>query len=188
MGTSIYCPYCHKYVELSKRGEFGSQHGYYWMGQCNSCQKVILLNRNSGEIYPLPLPKSIDERIVGSIRKDFEEANVCFSVGAFRAAAVMARRALQNVCLDKGAQPNDRLEKQIDWMFSQGVITKDLKEWAHEVRIVGNDAAHPKKPAEDEPIAKEDADDILQLLNQFCQVLYVAPAIAKERKNLRQKK
>jgi hypothetical protein len=107
-------------------------------------------------------------------------------MGTYRAAAVMARRALQSICLDKGAKEDDSLEKQIDWLFTQSVITKDLKEWAHEVRLVGNDAAHPKKPENDQPISKEDAEDILQLLDQFCQVLYVAPAIAEERKKLRQ--
>ncbi|MCX6740322.1 MAG: DUF4145 domain-containing protein [Candidatus Parcubacteria bacterium] len=188
MNTSIYCPYCHKYVELSNRGGFNSIHGEYWMGQCNSCQKVILVNNHSSEKYPMPLPEPIDSRILEPIRKDFEEANICFSASAFRAASVMARRAIQNICLDKGADEKDKLEKQIEWLFSQGIITKDLKDWAHEVRLVGNDAAHPRKPGTDTDINKSDAEDILELLKQFCQVLYVAPSIADERKKIRENK
>lgn len=155
------------------------------MGECNSCHKLVLVNDSSNKIYPMPLPKAIDERIPATIRKDFEESTICFSIEAYRASAVMARRALQCVCLDKGSKEKDKLEKQIDWLFSQGIITKDLKDWAHEVRLVGNDAAHPRKPENDQPISKEDAEDVLKLLEQFCQVLYVASAIAEERKKLR---
>lgn len=156
------------------------------MGECNSCHMVVLIHDVTKKIYPSPLPKPINEKIKGAIKRDFEEANLCFSIGAYRAAAVMARRSLQSICLDKGAKDDDRLNVQIDWLFAQGIITKDLKEWAHEVRLVGNNAAHPKIPEEDTPVTKEDADDILQLLDQFCQVLYVAPAIAEDRRKLRQ--
>lgn len=187
MSKSIYCPYCHKYTLLTKRGDFTSQYGVYWMGECNSCHKVVLVSDHLDQIYPTPLPKPVDERIPDSIRKDFKEAQKCFSIGAFRAAGVMARRALQNCCLDKGAKEKDNLEKQISWLFEQGIITKDLKEWAHEVRLTGNDAAHPKKSEEDQPVTEEDAKEILDLLEQFTNVLYVAPAIAEERRKLREK-
>lgn len=185
MGKSIYCPYCYKYTELSNRGSTNTMHGSYWMGQCNACQKIVLLNNKTGEIYPYPLPKPIDKRIPDSIRIDFEESLRCLSINANRASAVMARRALQSICLDKGAKENEKLVKQIDWLFEQGIITKDLKDWAHEVRFVGNDAAHPKIPIKDEPISKKDAEDILNLLEQFTNVLYVASAIAEERRKLR---
>ncbi|GAI30940.1 unnamed protein product, partial [marine sediment metagenome] len=82
----------------------------------------------------------------------------------------------------------DHLVKQIEWLFGQGIITKDLKDWAHEVRLTGNDAAHPRKPAEDVPVTEEDAEDILNLLKQFTNVLYVAPAIAAERRRLREER
>ncbi len=185
---SIYCPYCHKYTSLTIKASCGISTGRWEIGECNSCHFVVLVhNEGRGGIYPNPLPKAIDNRIKEAIKKDYEEANLCFSVNAYRAASVMARRALQSICLDKGAKENDNLQDQIDWLFAQGIVTKDLKEWAHEVRFVGNNAAHPKKPENDQPISKEDAEDILQLLDQFCQVLYVAPAIAEERKKLRSK-
>lgn len=182
MSQSIYCPYCHRFTHLNGRASFGNQTGNWEAAECNACHKVVLIHASDGTIYPNPLPRAIDNRIKDAIKKDFEEAILCFSAGAHRAAAVMARRALQGICLDKGAEESDKLEKQIDWLFEQRVITKELKDWAHEVRLVGNNAAHPKKPDEDHPISKEDADDILQLLDQFCQVLYVAPAIAGSRK------
>lgn len=186
MSLSIYCPYCHKYTYLTTLASSPTETGSWSMGKCNSCFKVVLVEDGTRKIYPEPLPKLIDDRIVEAVKRDFQEATVCFSVGAFRAAAIMARRALQSICLDKGAKEKDKLSNQIEWLFKQGIITKDLKKWAEEVRLVGNDAAHPQKPENDPPVTKEDAEDILQLLEQFCQVLYVAPKIAEERRNQRQ--
>ncbi len=192
MEKSVYCPYCRRYTLLSTRGTWESpKYGLYWIGECNWCHRGVLikeLKRNyREEIYPGPLPKPPDERIPPSIHTDFEEALKCFGVGAFRATGVMARRALQGCCLDKGAKKG-KLREQIDWLFQQRIITKDLNGWADEVRLVGNDAAHPQKPGEDKPIIKDDAKVILDLLTQFTNVLYVAPAIAAESRKSRQQK
>lgn len=183
---SIYCPYCHKHTYLTILTNSRTPTGDWAMGRCNACDFVVLIHSNTGNIYPNPLPKAIDENIKENIKKDCEEANLCFSIRAYRAAVVMARRALQSICLDKGAKDDEKLEKQIDWLLSEAIITKDLKNWAHEVRMVGDNAAHPKKPEEDQSVSKDDAEDILKLLEQFCQVLYVAPAIAEVRKKLRE--
>ena len=96
----------------------------------------------------------------------------------------MARRSLQNICVDKGADKDKKLEKQIDELQEKGVITVDLQKWAHEVRHIGNDAAHPGNNG---LVKREDAQDITELLTQFCNVLYVAPAIANERRRTRER-
>jgi len=89
---------------------------------------------------------------------------------------------MQSTCIDKGAK-KDKLVDQIAELLATGVITNDLKGWADVVRWVGNDAAHPDKMV----VSKEDADDILQLAEQFLHVIYVAPAIAIERRKKRGK-
>ena len=47
-----------------------------------------------------------------AIAEDFREAHRCFSVKAWRAAAAMARRAMQATCFDLGA-PDLRLQRQM---------------------------------------------------------------------------
>ena len=79
---------------------------------------------------------------------------MCFSVGCYRACAVMARRCIQNACRKKGAKEKD-LVKQINELCQLGIITKDIEEWATVVRWVGNDAAHPGK----DPVKIEDAEN-----------------------------
>ncbi len=192
--NSIYCPNCKRYSSLIERTGFDKKlslkYGYvlikrYSISECNSCSQHFLVIRDDGKIikiYPDRLPKTVNELIPQDIKTDFEEALLCYSVGAYRGAAALARRTVQLICLDKGASKNKNLHQQIDELFSSGVITKDIKEWAHEVRFLGNDAAHPNKNI----VSQDDAKDILDLLESLCDVLYVAPAKAAERKQKRE--
>ena len=64
-----------------------------------------------------------------------------------------------------------------------------MKDWADEVRLTGNDALHPLsflENTDDEVVSKEDAEDIIQLLEQFIEVLYITPALAQDRKTKRE--
>jgi hypothetical protein len=148
-------------------------------------------------MYPDALPEPVDERIPEKIRKDLEEANRDRATGSYRSAVVMARRALQLVCLDKGAPktfPNKKGEgshqaqlwEQVDWLFEQGIITKNHKDWAHQVRAVGNDGAHPADAEDNQEVTSEEADDVLALLGQFTANLYVTESIYRERKAARE--
>lgn len=185
---SILCPSCHERTSISIRGAYIKGVLQYEIAECNGCDYFLLIKRDRNhnsiiEIQPHPLPKSVDMRIPGGIKEDFIEALLCLSVGANRGAASLARRAVQSICKDKGATKKD-LKNQIDELFASNIITKDLQDWAHEVRYVGNDAAHPN----DTSVTKEDAEEILDLLESLCEVLYIAPAKAANRKLIREAK
>lgn len=152
----------------------------WWIGICNYCNDPVLILNQGVRIYPHPLPSPTDTKIPEKIRKDLMEAKFCFSVNTFRACAVMARRSIQAACIDKGAR-KEKLVDQLQELKSNGTITNDLLEWANVVRWVGNDAAHPNG----DEVRKEDSEDILKLAEQFLHVLYVAPAIAMERRKIK---
>ena len=190
--NSIYCPKCRRHTNLIYRTGYErfltvGKYLYYAVEECNNCQQHFLTIRTKnqyGQIlksYPEGLPKTVNSLIADNVRKDFEEALLCQSVGAYRGAAVLARRAVQLICLDKGAKKDEKLYKQIEELFDNNIITQDIKDWADEVRYIGNDAAHPNK----EEVNKEDSEDILELLESLCDVLYVAPARAAKRKQKR---
>jgi hypothetical protein len=195
MATSIFCPHCQRHTALSvaqaayDKGQtqisaIWSKNAaeIWWIGICNNCQNPVLVKNDGEEIYPRPFPTPTDSRIPEPMRQDLIEAKFCFSIDAYRACAVMARRTIQNACIDKGATKNELIQ-QINELQANGVITRDLREWADVVRWVGNDAAHPDK----DTVEIDDAEDILSLAEQFLQVLYVAPSIAQTRRTIRKK-
>ncbi|MFY3552914.1 DUF4145 domain-containing protein [Achromobacter insolitus] len=65
-------------------------------------------------------------------------------------AAAMFRATLE-AALKTSAPQIDRwkLEKRIDDMASEGLITPALKDWAHALRLDGNDALHGSAPADE---------------------------------------
>lgn len=155
----------------------------WWIGVCNACRMPVLVEDHGEVIYPAPLPKPTDKHVPEPIRADLDEAKTCFSVSAWRASAVMARRAMQSVAVEKGASKGKKLHEQIAELLASGKITADLKEWADVVRWVGNDGAHPNN----EVVTKEDAEEVLHLSEQFLSVLYVTPGIAKNLKTRKKK-
>lgn len=180
---SIYCPGCKRHTALTEIIHYDRYPVKFEVAECNNCAQHFLSVRDLSSdkilaMYPQTLPGHVNEKIPKAIKVDFEEALVCEAAGSYRGAAALARRTLQVICLDKGAPENKKLHQQIDWLFDNNIITKDIKDWAHEVRYVGNDAAHPNATT----VTKDDAHDILDLLESMCDVLYIAPARAAERK------
>jgi hypothetical protein len=186
---SVHCPHCHRFTSLAiASGRGKNTSGFYryecvwkkseyetwWIGICNSCHNPVLVLDETQKVYPHPLPEPIDPRVPALIRNDLKEARMCFSVEAYRAAAILSRRAIEATCLDKGVA-NGTLGSMIFSLRDSGVITKDIADWANAIRWVGNNAAH----CGDSLISKQEADDILNLTEQLLNVVYVAPAIAQ---------
>jgi Domain of unknown function (DUF4145) len=77
------------------------------------------------------------------------------------AAAVMARSAVQLITrYQKGKGGN--LKQEIDDLADKGILPPVMREWSHEVRLLGNEGAHPKPGAEG--TEAQDAKDIVEFL------------------------
>lgn len=206
---SLFCPNCKTATTLETRAEKPFHAGgpvKYQIGECNNCAQHFLVmrltaNNAIARTYPKMLPGQAPEALPESIKKDFQEALVNQSVSSIRSAVVMARRSLQGICLDQGAPKTKTIKSkgqekevkadlsfQIDWLLSQQIITKPLHAMAHEVRSVGNAGAHPEDAMDDTKLTREDASEILALLDAFSQTLYVGPGILGKRTEERQKK
>lgn len=192
--NSIYCCSCKKATSLTPRSRYSKSGSEYWIGECNSCNfffliKSKLINGNWCilKIYPNTLPESIDSNLPDFLKNDLSEANICFASKCYKAAALMSRRVLQMCCLNQNAPLEKKLIEQIDWLLEQQIITAKLQKWAHQVRIVGNEAAHEQEKNLKEAVSKEDAEDIMKLLKAIVGILYITPEISKKMQEKRKK-
>jgi hypothetical protein len=87
------------------------------------------------------------EHLPELIAKDREEAWSCLYGGDYRASLIMGRAAIQRAVRTMEAEGNS-LNDELRDLRHKGRITEDLMEYAHEVRIAGNDAAHPDELGE----------------------------------------
>ncbi len=91
------------------------------------------------EKLPLIEPHAIPNQPLG----DYQEATDCLTVGAWKAAAVMARRAVQGALLAKGIG-DDLTHKMIDEAYTRQLISEKQQRLSHTVRFFGGKGAHPQ--------------------------------------------
>jgi hypothetical protein len=118
-------------------------------------------------------PEHIPERAA----RAFDEGSDCLVRGNATAAAAMFRRCLE-IALKEHSPDIEawKLEKRIDKLFTEGRITVDLKEWAHRIRLEGNDALH-----EAEEFTAETASEMMEFTRMVLMYLYTLPERIKLR-------
>lgn len=112
------------------------------------------------------------------------EAYSCCSIAAYRAAVLMARTVLEATAKNKGVTSGSLYEK-IDELAAKTIITRQLAQEAHEIRLLGNDMAHGDLNT---PVSKEDAEEILDFLDSVLDYVYQQPIAIERRKKLREQR
>lgn len=216
LGANGTCPHCDTqsyFHPVATHIESTGGHAQRGVSaaKCQNCKKFVLVQGSRGSantafvldaVYPLGRPKdAVDPTVPVAIGADFSEALRCQWIKAHKGCVVLCRRAVQASALVSGAPRNQRLDKQIDWLFAQGKITEALKDFAHEVRLTGNVGAHPDRdsgqqtdqlaqppngyPETDdlEDVTPKNADDIVEFTREYLHHVHVMPAKLKARKN-----
>ncbi|HEV3477898.1 MAG TPA: DUF4145 domain-containing protein [Gaiellaceae bacterium] len=118
------------------------------------------------------------EGLSPEIARDRGEAWSSYYAGNLRAAIVMGRAAIQRAVRRLGAE-EARLKQEINDLVRRGVITESLGRFAHEVRISGDDAAHPEDLG---AVSREEAQTSLDFLDDFLRVAVAMPTLADRRR------
>jgi hypothetical protein len=161
--------------------------------KCNNCAGYVhvlwsasegaFLDRGIHSYYVLPWPISKkptpSENLSPEMARFWTQAHVSLRSEAWDAASTMARSALQLALREHGANGR-RLVDQIEDLAARGLLPPTVKEWATEVRLLGNDAAHPE-PGQ-EPPEPSDVQQAVDFLDFLLYYLYDLPAkVAKYR-------
>lgn len=188
VNVSFQCPHCNLICGFSDEGRFANQkyNETIIMFKCNSCSKYVYVVFNSDfslnptnplgnridepkDYYPKLIP-SVPSSVPENVAKDFEEALKCFDIGAYKASAVMCRRALQSSVIEKGATRN-RLVEQIDELFERRIITEEIKNLSHKVRSISNTGAHPNDDGLSS-ITSEEVESLIHFMNVYFLYVY----------------
>ncbi|MGP8173367.1 MAG: DUF4145 domain-containing protein [Terracidiphilus sp.] len=132
--------------------------------RCNVCGRgaiaKILDNGNSqGAVLQDFIPRAVESQtlppsVPDEIVKEFREAELVASIGAYRGGSALLRSVLEKTLTKNGYDEVDYLEggiakksksllRRIDAASDDGVITETRKKRAHEnIRVLGNDVLH----------------------------------------------
>lgn len=155
----------------------GSRYAILCCQDCENLFVVADLPDGGGwrVVYPIP-HKTVAKEIPNPVKDEFEEANLCFAIGAYRACAAMCQRTLESLCQNKGVSGLNQLR-------DDGIISPRLFDRATEIRLWAGIVKH--KPIA-ESVTKDDAEELLTYLDDILNHVYVEPAHYKARKEKRE--
>ena len=102
------------------------------------------------------------------MRREFEEARVCFAAKAYEATVVMVRRILEGTCRENSVQERT-LVRSLAKLKDDGLIDSTLAEWADALRILGNEGAHYTG----KQVLRDDSEDALAFAEALLDHIYV---------------
>jgi hypothetical protein len=151
LNVNLRCPACRKDSVFLPVPDWNDVYvngdsytlGHRFCGNSDCKAHVFIVTRAGRPIASYP-PPGIDfnrERIPESVASAFEEALVCHTNGCFRGASMLVRRSLEEVCTHVGAS-GATLYDRIEALKTRVVLPEGLLEALHDIRLLGNDAAH----------------------------------------------
>ena len=145
-----------------------SSHAYAILN-CEACSVRFVAEKKeySDEwiaVYPIR-HKTAAEEIPEPIKGEFEEANLCFAIEAYRASLLVCRTALI-------AMQREQAVSNLKQLKEKGTISNVLYRQADQVRLWGNMVGHEDIP---DAITKEDCEQLLTYLEALLDAVYVQP-------------
>lgn len=174
-------------------GQFDQRPLISAMYQCAGCEKASIFTYQTYDVlgstevslidrFPI-VGALINQELPEDIERDRHEAWVCCNNGLHRAAVLLGRAALQRAVrtLLEGSFRGD-LHAEINKLYDLNRITQAQRDSAHEVRITGNDVAHPEELG---TITQSEAKESLEFLDDFLHTTIVIPSKRESRVELR---
>ena len=194
------CPHCHtKSVAFNMIHQFAvpSSGNSLWnvFVICAGCGvgAIALFQSNSGHdpqnyiynrpqdfeiqnFWPKPEAPEAPEHLPPNIKAFYLQA--AENVGRnYDAAGAMFRKALDVTLKIICPEATGRLVDRIDKAVELGKLTENLGEWAHEIRVGGNEAAH-----DEDPFTEDEARNLHHFTEWVLMYVFTLPGMMAERR------
>ena len=122
--------------------------------------------------YPRSEETSYPSHLPVNVKSFYLQAANALKANSFDAASMMARKVLEVSLKKLAPESSGSLYHRIEKMHESGLITDDIKGWAHIIREDGNEAAH-----EEEPVDKESSEELLAFVEMFLMYTFTLPGM-----------
>jgi len=173
--------------------------GIYQCGGCENASLFVWWTASTGyggwdtyleDVWPTARAVKMND-LPDEVQADRLEAWNCFLNGEYRAGVLMTRTALQRAVRRLLAGPDGQLDEkdkgslisELDLLLERQLITPQLRANADEVRLSGNDVAHPEDMG---PVTQREAQDSLVFLDDFLETTLAVPARQRARQARRE--
>jgi Domain of unknown function (DUF4145) len=148
---------------------FGVNFPHWFSNQYNKPAELM-------EIWPKRDPIEAPQYLPSNVTSYYLQGLDSLKRKNFDAAGTMFRKTLDTGLKHIDHEGKGTLEKRIDNLPAATGITPAMKEWAHHIRRLGNDAAHENDPFED-----QEARDLHSFTELFLTYAFTLPGMLAER-------
>ncbi len=99
----------------------------------------------------------------------FEETIVCHANRCYVAAAIMVRKTLEELCRERATGTN--LKKRLEELRGKVVLPQELLDGLHDLRLLGNDAAHIESHEYDK-VGQEEVEIAIEITKEVLKAVY----------------
>jgi hypothetical protein len=117
--------------------------------------------------------------VPASVAEDYREAQKCLADSSTKAAAVMFRRVLYSVLIDKGCKLHP-IREGVEQLINQQRLPAIFDDWLPAIRDDGHDGAHPDRALQ---VSAENITETAEYTAELLRFLYIEPYEFLQRKN-----
>ncbi len=146
---------------------------------------VFVVHDDNQKVVASYPPEVIDfdtTNVPSNVVSALEEAITCHANGCYVAAAVMVRKALEELCADRDAK-GENLKERIAALGTKVVLPQDLLEGLDDLRLLGNDAAHIESSVYDQ-VGREEVEIAIEVTKEVLKGVYQMSALVKRLRGL----
>jgi hypothetical protein len=130
--------------------------------------------------YPVKEKSRIAPYATEQLQRFFAQVQNALKRGDWDASGAMSRKVVDvssQQMLGEESKKFGNIKGRIDALAAKGAITPDLKDWAHEIRLGGNEAAH-----DEERYTEAEAKELFEFADLYLTYVYTLPGRLKERR------
>ena len=146
----------------------------------------VVLRAKTGKIvisYPAERINFDTTDIPSSIVNTLEEAITCHANHCFTASAIMVRKTLEELCSDQKATGKN-LHQRIQSLSTKIVIPQQLLDGMHNLRLLGNDAAHVESKTY-KNIGRKELEIAIKFTEEILKAVYQYSSLLQELESLK---
>lgn len=165
----VHCPRCHGpsliTFKTTRKALEGIKETFNKEGSLFGGQSLISIS----EIFPRPPEPEIDPNWPVSIHRQFKDAQSMLSQGITPSIVIGVCRTVLDLATKELHATDGSLFNRIKTLQEQGQITAAIADWAHRIRLDGNQAVHEGVGEE------EEAKEFIEFLRMFLSVAFSLP-------------
>lgn len=184
--TSLRCPICRQrgvfehtdavnVKDLRLLNQDGEQFlvGHRFCPDFNCRTHVLIILDHHGRLIASFPPELIDfdsKNVPKTVSEALEEALSCHAHGCHKAAAMMVRKTLEELCRDQSIT-GDNLKMRVSKLKDSSIVPQGLMDGVDNLRLLGNDAAHVDAKDFDE-IGEEELEVSIEFTKELLKAVY----------------